>query len=187
MALYTGKGDNGTTKTFGCNQRISKHSTVVEALGALDELNSFLGLVKVKADESGEIADTKNERSFAAVAHSLQSDLFIIQAEIAGAEKHIEQEKVDEMSKLIDRIERELPEITTFFIPGGTELAAMCDVARSQSRRVERRVVEAADEGAVAPGEPTLAYLNRLSSVLYAMARLANHRAGFEEEPPSYE
>lgn len=184
--LYTGKGDAGTTKIFDSNHRISKYSSVIKALGAMDEINSFLGLCKVRGDQHDGVADTRYSRSFAAVLHDVQEHLFIIQAELAGADKHMSQEKVDEMSALIDRIEKELPEITTFFIPGGTELAAMLDVARTQSRRAERLVVAVSDEGAVDIGDETLAYMNRLSSLLYALARLANHHAGLEEQPPSY-
>ena len=187
MPLYTGKGDNGTTKTFNDNRRVSKHSSVIEALGALDEMNSFLGLAKTHADKHGGVADSKNERSFASVIHGVQNDLFTVQAELAGAEKYVGEERVEHMNALINRIDKELPEITTFFIPGGTTLAAWLDVARTQARRAERRVIAAVDEGAAEFDENTLAYLNRLSSLLYALARLANHRAGYEEEPPHYE
>lgn len=187
MALYTGKGDTGTTKTFSSNERISKHASVIEALGALDELNSFIGYTKVKAAASGEVADSKNERSFAAVLHEVQDHLFTVQAELAGADKQVAAEAVTETGNLINRVEKEMPAITTFFVPGGTELAAMCDVARTQARRAERRVIAAIDEGAAELDESAMAYMNRLSSLLYALARLANHRAGYEEEPPHYD
>src|SRR3990167_3703224 len=92
MSLYTGKGDDGTMKTFGCNQRISKSSAVAEALGALDEINSFLGLVKVKSKEAGSLG----EKSIESIIHDLQENLFSVQAEVAGAGKNISGEKVKE-------------------------------------------------------------------------------------------
>ena len=177
--LYTRKGDNGTTKTFGCDQRISKSSAVAEALGAMDEANSFLGLAKVKTAEAGNDAQ-------AAFIHSIQENLFIIQAEIAGADKHIDAAKVLVLETATDSIEKELPPITTFFISGGTELAATFDVARTIARRAERRVVQVHEEGLVKVGDQTLAYLNRLSSILYAFARHANHQAGIKEDAPQY-
>lgn len=186
MTLFTGKGDDGTTKTFGDNQRISKHSSVINALGALDELNSFLGLCKVRSSSVSDLPDTKHERTYAAILHDIQQDLFIIQAELAGADKAIEEAKVEQLSSLINRIEKQMPPIQTFFVPGGTELAALLDVARTQARRTERLLVAVADEGAAPLQEATKAYINRLSSVLYALARLANHQAGHDEEPPTY-
>lgn len=174
--LYTGKGDNGTTSAFGCNQRFSKSSAIAEALGTLDEVNSFLGVVKMNK-QAGDVAQTLAD---------VQQNLFTIQAEVAGAEKHISEEKVRELENIINAIEAELPPIKTFFVSGGTELASMLDFARTLSRRAERRVVGVADEGAVVVGKDTLAYLNRLSSLLYAMARQTNHKSGITEESPKY-
>lgn len=171
--LYTRKGDGGTTKTFGCDQRISKSSTIAEALGSLDEINSFLGLLKVKSGSD--------------IIGRIQQDLFIIQAELAGANKTITEAKVKWLEEIIDGIEKTLPPIKTFFVSGGTELAALSDIARTIARRAERRVVGVAEEGKVKVGVHTLAYLNRLSSVLYAFARDFNHKAGISEEPPRYE
>jgi cob(I)alamin adenosyltransferase len=178
--LYTRKGDKGATSTYGCNQKISKSSAVAEALGALDEINSFLGLVKVKS-KLDKFSD------FPKVLHSVQETLFIIQAEVAGFPMKIQEEKVKGLEKIIDLAEKELPPIKTFFISGGTELAATLDTARTIARRAERRVVAVHDEGLTKVSDHTLAYLNRLSSLLYAMARLANHRLGVSDTAPSYE
>jgi len=185
MALYTGKGDDGTTKTFGCDQRISKSSAIAEALGVLDEVNSFLGIVKVKSKES----DFKlGEISFENIVHILQENLFTTQAELAGADKHISADKVKEMEGWIALVEQELPPIKTFFISGGTELGASFDFARTLARRAERGVVAVAESEKETglPAPDTLRFLNRLSSVLYALARLSNHRGGIKETPPSY-
>lgn len=182
--LYTGRGDDGTTKTFGCDQRISKSSAIAEALGALDEANSFLGVCKVKA---GETDYRVNSKQLTGIVHEVQQNLFIIQAELAGAGKSTSHEKVTAAEELIGAIEKELPPIRTFFISGGSDLAALFDVARTFARRAERRVVSVVETGGIAISKETLAYLNRLSSLLYALARLSNHRAGISEEPPSYQ
>ncbi|MDD5152592.1 MAG: cob(I)yrinic acid a,c-diamide adenosyltransferase [Candidatus Pacebacteria bacterium] len=187
--LYTGKGDKGTTKTFGeCDQRISKSSAVAEALGTLDEINSFLGVVKMKP-RSREITVPRGDgmrSKIVDVVSQAQQNLFIVQAEVAGADKHITLEKISELEVIINATELELPPIKTFFVSGGTELGALLDVARTFARRAERRVVAVSEEGKVPVGKDTLAYLNRLSSLLYAMARQVNHKSGITEEPPTY-
>ena len=182
--LYTGKGDNGTTKTFGCDQRISKSSAVAEALGTLDEINSFLGVVKVRCETVPEFFVVHNKK-FGHIVEDIQQNLFIVQAELAGAEMKITEEKLRECESLVNEIEKILPPITTFFVSGGTKLAALFDFSRTLSRRAERRVVVVVDEG-VRLGEWTLAYLNRLSSLLYALARLSNHYSNIPESSPNY-
>ncbi|MBL7045668.1 MAG: cob(I)yrinic acid a,c-diamide adenosyltransferase [Parcubacteria group bacterium] len=181
--LFTGKGDKGKTKVFGSDKKMSKASSVVEALGTLDELNSFLGLVKVEA-EKYDISVLGS--SVEILVHDVQKDLFIVQAELAGADKTIKEEKLKEMETLINDIETELPPIKTFFIGGGTELASRFDVARTLARRAERRTIEVVESKNAKMGEHTLAYLNRLSSLLYALARLSNHKSGISEESPDY-
>lgn len=183
--LYTRKGDGGTTKAFDSKpgERISKSSARTESLGALDELNSFLGFVKVKA------ADVKwkvTGKRPADIVMWVQNSLFIVQAEVAGAAKKIEQSRVTEIEKIVDAIEKELPPIKSFFISGGTELAALFDVSRTMARRAERRVIKALEEESVKIGAPTQAFLNRLSSLLYALARLSNHKSGIKESAPTY-
>ena len=91
-----------------------------------------------------------------------------------------------DIEKLVNDIEKEIPPLKGFSIAGGTELSALLDVARTLARRAERRVIAAKDAGACAPSDETLAYLNRLSSLLFALARLANHEAGVAEETPQY-
>ncbi|MFA6464050.1 MAG: cob(I)yrinic acid a,c-diamide adenosyltransferase [Candidatus Paceibacterota bacterium] len=183
MALFTGKGDDGTTKTFGCDQRISKSSAIAEALGSLDETNSFLGLVKVES----EILKFKfQDKDFSEIIHTVQENLFIVQAELAGADKSIALEKVKEAEEIINAIEKELPPIKTFFISGGSKLAALFDISRTLARRAERRVVGVNEENIQKISSKTLAYLNRLSSLLYAFARLSNHLSGIREVSPEY-
>ncbi len=183
--LYTRKGDSGTTKVFDSKsgERISKSSCQTESLGALDELNSFLGLVKVK---SSGIKWSVNEKKIDDIVNWVQNCLFIIQAEVAGSDKKINGDKINEMELLVDLIEKEMPPIKTFFISGGTELTALMDISRTLARKAERRVIEASEKGSVSVGGPTLAFLNRLSSLLYALARFINFKTGVHEEAPWY-
>lgn len=187
--LYTRKGDQGTTKIFGCDQRISKSSERAEALGAVDEVNSLLGIAKVKA--KGENLDVGGLMLDEAV-ESVQQDLFIVQAILGGADKVLGGERVLRIEGIVDAIEKEMPPIHSFFLAGGTELSALFDYARTIARRAERRVValaeaksESESEGArIAP--EVLKYMNRLSSLLYALARFVNVRTGVEQKPPTY-
>ena len=183
--LYTRKGDGGTTKTFGCDQRVSKSSSIAEALGSLDEINSFLGLIKIKAVGLS-LSLPAGRIIISDTIGRIQQDLFIIQAELAGAPKTIVGEKVLWLEEIIDGIEKTLPPIKTFFVSGGAELAVLSDIARTTARRAERRVVGVVDEGKITISKETLAYLNRLSSILYAFARSFNHQANITEEAPRY-
>ncbi|MDB5264932.1 MAG: pduO [Parcubacteria group bacterium] len=187
--LYTGKGDGGTTKVFGVDQkRISKSSELPEALGTLDELNSFLGLTKVRARSGEETKVHIGKRSVLAsvVLREVQETLFIVQAEVAGATKKVGKAKVTKVEALIAAVEAEIPPITSFSIAGGIEISAMLDVARTLARRAERRVVAVHDLEIRIVSANTRAYLNRLSSLLFALARLANFQAGVKDESPSY-
>lgn len=181
--LYTGKGDDGSTKTFGCDQRISKSSAIAEALGNVDEINSLLGVLKMRGAQTPAVAGL----DYHAMLSDIQQDLFVIQAELAGADKKMERARVEKVEGWVNAIEQELPPITSFFVSGGTELGALCDFARTVSRRAERHVVAALEvDPAKELHTELLAYMNRLSSLLYALARLANHRAGVAEEKPHY-
>ena len=183
MTLFTGKGDTGDTGTFGSKERVSKSSAIPEALGTLDECNSFLGLCKSRAREQ---AFMFGRADVAEMVHEVQNHLFTVQAEVAGAEQTVPKDSVTALEDTIHAIEKELPPIRSFLISGATELSAWFDVARTLVRRAERRVVAVEEEGKRPIGEHTQAYLNRLSSLLYALARLANARAGITETPPQY-
>lgn len=184
MALFTGKGDGGTTKLFDSQPgvRVSKSSLVFETLGMLDELNTIIGWCKVACPQSMVVG----ERTFVVLLRDVQDHLFTIQAEVAGAGKHVPSGSTPALSSLINDIERSLPPITTFLVPGGTELSSRLDVARAVSRRVERRLVTLHESGERTVSETSRAYANRLSSLLYALTRFANHQAGVVESPPAY-
>jgi cob(I)alamin adenosyltransferase len=186
--LYTRKGDKGTTKVFGCDERFSKASPMPEALGALDELNSFLGLCRADIGTHGTftVPHGKREKRVETVVHDIQQALFIVQAEVAGANKRISKAKVDGLEAMTNAIEKRLPPITHFSLAGGTYLSSLFDVTRTLARKAERRVVAVHDEGIQHIGKHTLAYLNRLSSLLFALARYANHVDDVAEEAPTY-
>lgn len=190
--LYTGKGDNGTTKLFNTPQgeRLTKSADIFEALGTIDELNSFLGIVKVYSAQTGYGLNVGGvTKSFESIVHAVQENLFIIQAQLAGSEMLLSQNTVSDIENLIAQIEGLLPPIKTFFISGGTLLGAHFDTARTIARRAERRVVVVKESGKEAGAnidEQTLKYLNRLSSLLYALARYSNHLAGIIETSPKY-
>lgn len=184
MALFTGKGDGGTTKLFDTPQgvRVTKSSPIFECLGQLDELNTLIGWCKVACPDDF----TAEGRSVKTILHEVQDHLFTIQAEAAGAQKTVPAGSTESVSTLINAIEKELPEIKTFLVPGGTELSARLDIARAVSRRAERRLVALHESGERVIAETSRTYANRLSSLLYALVRLANHRAGVAENPPHY-
>lgn len=184
--LYTRKGDNGTTKIFGCDQRLSKSSAIAEALGALDETNSFLGIVRAKLAERNITLYVSGAEHAGDLIQNVQENLFTIQAEVAGADKIIGGEKIKEVEDLIADIEKEIPPVTSFIIPGASIESAELDFARTLARRAERRVVAVAEENLVKISPNTLAYLNRLSSLLYALARLSAYKSGINESAPSY-
>lgn len=183
--LYTRKGDEGTTRTLNSQkgERISKASCQIESLGALDELDSFLGLLRVKsADILWQVGGKKAEE----VIKWVQNCLFIIQAETAGSDKKIQAAEITELERLTDGIEKELPLRKSFSLPGGTELSAMFDIARTLARKTERRIISGVNEGVISIGKDSLAFMNRLSSLLYALARLVNVKAGAADDAPWY-
>lgn len=184
MVFYTGKGDSGTTKLFDSpqGQRTSKTSLIFECLGMLDELNTLTGWCKVACPADFAV----HERKGIEVLRDVQDHLFTIQAEVAGAEKSVSLSSVEALGILITRIEKSLPEVKSFLIPGGTELSARLDITRAVSRRVERRLLSLHESGERSVSESSRAYANRLSSLFYALTRLANHSAGVAEEPPTY-
>lgn len=191
---YTRKGDGGDTKTLreGKGARISKSSCATEALGALDELNSFLGVVKVR---SLALPLEAGGKTLVDILHDAQNNLFTAQAEAAGADNRLAETKIKELETLIDTIEKKVPKVSSFYIPGGTpkgkwsaarELAALLDFARALARRTERRVVAGVEKREIRISPDTLTYLNRLSSLLYALVRFLHHRASVPESAPTY-
>ncbi len=180
--FYTGRGDNGQTNIFSCCKKFSKSSPRIEALGSLDELNSLLGFCKVKSKNIG-------HRVFN-ILENVQHDLFVMQAEVAcsersrgsGAKKPFDKLRTEKIEKVINKIGKELPKIKNFTISGGTEISALLDYARAVARRAERRVVALKDKS----HKESVRYLNRLSSLLYVLARQVNNNHGIKEKKPRY-
>lgn len=187
--LYTGFGDKGTTTLFHCDQgRISKSANIIEALGSLDELNAYLGIVKVYSETEKikiEIS-SKKVSMFSDILSDIQQALFIIQAEIAGSDMTVKKMELNKIEKIISFISETLPPITSFTVSGGSVLSANLDFSRTLARRCERRIVAVADDGHRKVGGVTIAYLNRLSSLLFAMSRYSNYLLSIPEEHPKY-
>lgn len=175
--LYTRTGDKGTSGLFGTKERLSKDSPVFEALGTVDELNSLLGICRAR---SNEIKDGRISNEILKV----QECLFIVQAELAGVPKSLGQSHIDSLEQTIEGFESEIVNPHSFVIPGATELSAFFDYARAVSRKAERSVIAVRSGTLVSP--ETLAYLNRLSSFLYALARYSVVREDKKETAPSY-
>ena len=173
MMLYTRRGDKGDTGLFGSGKRLSKTDARIEALGAMDELNSLLGVCKVKS-----------KKNIAAIFEDIQQNLFVIQAELGGAKKYLTQKNVDALENVIDTIEKKVPPLRNFVLSGGTELSVLFDYARAIARSAERRAVAVHQSNPLS--SHTLAYVNRLSSALFALARLVNTQARKQEKHPHY-
>lgn len=171
--IYTGTGDDGTTGLIG-RTRVSKSDPRIEAYGAVDELNALLGLVV--AHGAGEL----DEATLSGL-RDVQGDLFCIGAVLASPEGavpgcEVPAEQVRKLERWIDRVEQGLEPLRSFILPGGTRLAAWLHLARTVCRRAERRVVALAERAAVPV--VVIQYLNRLSDLLFVLARDANARAG---------
>ena len=175
MKIYTRTGDTGETSLFG-GTRARKSDPRVDAYGEVDELNAWLGLARAAAPDLG----------FAAHLAHLQRDLFALGAQLADPADKIAARvtkaalgdaDVARLEQLIDRLELELPPLRRFILAGGAPAGAALHVARTVCRRAERRMV-ALDP----PVDPILLrYVNRLSDLLFVLARAANHRAGVPE------
>jgi cob(I)alamin adenosyltransferase len=176
VKIYTKTGDRGDTGLFG-GPRVKKSDPRVEAYGDVDELNASLGVVRAIVEDPELDAELGR----------IQSELFCVGAELAtphDAKAHSAIPPVDpawtaRLERAIDAWSAEVPPLTRFVLPGGTRTAAALHVARTVCRRAERRAVSLAAEVEVAA--ELLAYLNRLSDLLFAAARLANHRASRDE------
>jgi cob(I)alamin adenosyltransferase len=180
MKIYTKTGDAGDTGLFG-GGRVPKSHPRVEAYGEVDELNATIGLAR-----SIEMMPRIDE-----VLAPIQRDLFAIGALLATPDRekmrqHLEKARVDEervaeLEQAIDDGDREHEPLKSFIMPGGTPKAAALHVARTVCRRAERRVVELQELHETEIPQLVVIYLNRLSDLLFTLARVANRRAGAGE------
>jgi cob(I)alamin adenosyltransferase len=177
MKLYTKTGDDGTTGLFG-GGRVPKASARVEAYGTVDETNAAIGVARA----------TKQDAAIDEVLAALQHDLFVLGAELAcvpGRESKLSmtllgEAEIARLERAIDDAEAANPPLKSFVLPGGTPQAAALHLARTVSRRAERAVL-AIDDGPVR--REAVVYLNRLSDLLFALARRANVAAGTPDVP----
>lgn len=169
MRLYTRTGDRGETGLSG-PRRVRKSDLRIEALGALDEANAAIGVARTQL-----LQDPWLDRLLDGVQHRL----FDLGADVAapGATGRVSPEQVAALETATDDLEAETAPLDTFILPGGTPAAAQLHLARTVARRAERALVRLVDAGE--PLDPTaLAYLNRLSDMLFAAARWANRARG---------
>lgn len=175
MKLYTKSGDDGSTGLFG-GQRVAKCGLRVAAYGEVDEANAAIG-VAVATCSDQQIKDRIAE---------IQADLFVVGAELATPAGHkppnsISASDVARLERWIDEASEETAPLRTFVLPGGTPLAGGLHFARTVCRRAERAVVKLLEEDEVSG--LIIVYLNRLSDLLFAWARLANHRSKVADVP----
>jgi cob(I)alamin adenosyltransferase len=179
MKIYTKTGDKGETGLIG-GARVLKSALRVEAYGEIDELNAVLGCIRTKLTD-----ETISESLL-----RIQRDLFAIGAQLADPRGQVEkkaekvsigEERVRQLEEIIDRYDAVLPPLRSFILPGGTEGGALLHLARAVCRRAERRMVALSQETSLSP--VLIVYINRLSDLLFTLARAVNREAGTEEIP----
>lgn len=170
--LYTRKGDRGTTGLAN-GSRVAKSHPRIEALGDVDELNSLIGLLQADLPERDRLREE---------LLLIQNDLFDLGGELAVADPKytvIDAPVVESIEERLDLLNETLPPLQEFILPGGSRSAAQAHLARSVCRRAERRMVELAAGDTVNP--LSIAYLNRLSDLLFVYARILAGRDGGSE------
>ena len=177
MKIYTKKGDEGETSLFG-GRRVKKHDLRIEAYGTVDELNSFIGLLRDQ-----EVSDPQRS-----LLISVQERLFTIGASLAAdPEKSnlkypdLKEADVDLLEQEMDKMDEDLPELKNFILPGGNQTVSTCHVCRCVCRRAERISTHLSEVEFVAP--LIIKYLNRLSDFLFILSRRLSHDLGAEEVP----
>ena len=177
MKIYTRTGDGGETALFD-GTRVPKSDLRVAAYGDVDELNAWLGLVRA----------VRLDADLDAMLVRIQRDLFALGSRLADPSRRIAErvtkaaisaDDIDRLERWIDALESEVPPLRRFILAGGTTAGASLHVARTACRRAERAMV-ALGTPSMAP--ELLTYVNRLSDLLFVMARVVNHRAALPEE-----
>jgi cob(I)alamin adenosyltransferase len=180
MKIYTKTGDTGDTGLFG-GPRVSKDDLRIEAYGTVDELNAVLGLARTHFAGDGK------EKTVAEIDNllvNIQHTLFDLGSELATPDpksrgtNFVSAKQIETLEQAIDRFESQLPPLKNFILPGGSKGAAWLHLARTVCRRAERRVVTLSqrEPGKLSP--EILIYLNRLSDLLFVLARAANQASG---------
>jgi cob(I)alamin adenosyltransferase len=177
MKIYTGRGDEGQTD-LRTMERVSKTSERIEAYGSVDEVNALVGSARPTSYDD---IDEELRR--------VQNHLHIVQADFANPDPDeedpvVREEHVETIEDCIDSYDEELAPLEDFILPGGGDAGARLHHARAVCRRAERRAVALAD--AEEANETAVVYLNRLSDLLFTLARVVNARDGVPEENPTY-
>jgi len=175
MKIYTKKGDSGTTQLIG-GTRVPKSNVRIESYGTVDELNSFIGLVRdsVKDENTRTVLKTIQDRLFT-IGSSLASDPVKSRTEIPV----LKEEDITLLENEIDKMNETLPELKSFLLPGGHPANSICHIARTVCRRAERQVVGLGEHDKVDP--LVVKYLNRLSDYLFVLSRKISKDFGAEE------
>lgn len=176
MKIYTKTGDEGMTSLIG-GKRVAKNSARLESYGTIDELNSFLGMIR-SFPMAPEVEDELVE---------IQSRLFDVGGNLATDPENtplkmklgVKEEDIERLEKAIDRMDGEVPPMTHFVLPGGNEVVSFCHIARTVCRRAERRILDLGGEAEV--DALVLKYVNRLSDYLFILSRKLAHDSGLEE------
>lgn len=183
MKIYTSTGDKGTTSLVG-GTRVSKTDIRLEAYGTIDELNSWIGLVLATANNSTAALPVEDNDMLLWI----QNKLFDLGAELATEPdskwkpRKIAADDVSRIEQHIDRIDGALPQHNQFLLPGGTPASAQAQVARTVARRAERHMVAMTQAGHVVD-TPAMKFVNRLSDLLFVLARHLNHLADVPDIP----
>jgi cob(I)alamin adenosyltransferase len=177
MRIYTKTGDKGSTSLFG-GKRTTKDSLRIEAYGTVDEFNSALGIARA----------LNPQMDLDEIIESLQNDLFVLGADLAtplgtrsSNVQRIQSDHITDLEHTIDKLDARLQPLSSFVLPGGSQLASQLHLARTICRRAERFVVKLSRKEKI--GHLCIVYLNRLSDLLFVMARFANHTDGRQETP----
>ena len=176
MKIYTKTGDRGDTRLFD-GTKVRKYDDRIEAYGAIDELNSFIGATSTFLQDP----------ALKVMLAEIQKDLFSVGAQLADpgfrdqsrAKFQLDPGRIAALENAIDSFETELPPLRQFILAGGGHGGALLHVARTVCRRAERRVVSLSEKVEIHPN--VIVYLNRLSDFLFVIARLVNHREGKQE------
>jgi cob(I)alamin adenosyltransferase len=174
MSIVTKTGDKGETGLFSSNKlkiiRVSKASARIEAIGSIDEANTSLGLA----------ASFVKNKKLKSKINEIQRHLFEVGAILAGAKVDFDNSLPEKMEKEIDEMDKVLPKLTHFILPGGGKGGSLLFMARTFIRRVERKIVSLSKKEKVDPD--LLIYINRLSDYIYTLARYSNFKGGVKEE-----
>ena len=173
MKIYTKTGDEGKTSLFD-NSRVWKSDNRIMSYGAVDELNSVLGI----------LGSLDLELEVKKIINSIQNDLFVVGSDLANPDMtntkiRTTNEMVEYLEQIIDNFEAELPDLVSFILPGGTLISSILHLSRTVARRAETHVVELSRKEEI--NKISGIYLNRLSDLLFVLARIANKRKNIDD------